>query len=364
MNRYILPAALAILLGLFIGQAIMINHLSADVAALGAKIEARQTLVYTYTEAPPATPAPMPAPSPTPPPDKPAEFIPDPTIPLPAELQRHTEEEAARIGVDAGILYRLMWRESGFDVDAYCIDSNGYESVGLCQINGIAYQFFEERGIDPTTPEGNITAAATLIADFLERGGNMMITVEPSRAHLLEPLLAMLGVRAEPLADQSAVTLSHATRRGAEAMPSLRRMLDGNRRVAMPSATALATSGDTGWNAVPLLSAGPAEQATALMLTRGNQRVIVAGDADWPSNAEMRMGREGIGAANFLFLTEAFSTLADGEFPVRIDRPAPRDDRFALPLGSIATAQWLFMLAAPAALLVLALAVMLRRRRN
>lgn len=92
-------------------------------------------------------------------------------IALPIHLQEHTWQEAQRIGIDPEILLRLMWRESGFQVDAWCIDSNGYESVGLCQINGIAFDWCRDRDIDPYTPEGNITAAAELIQYYINERG-------------------------------------------------------------------------------------------------------------------------------------------------------------------------------------------------
>ena len=94
---------------------------------------------------------------------------PNPNIPLDADLQKYAELKAAEIGIDVNILYRLMYRESRFQIDAWCMDTNGYESIGLCQINGITYSWLEKRGIDPTTPKGNIAAACELIGHYLER---------------------------------------------------------------------------------------------------------------------------------------------------------------------------------------------------
>ena len=90
-------------------------------------------------------------------------------IPLDLELQEHAVSEARRIGIEPSILFALMYRESRFQTDAWRIDTNGYESVGLCQINGIALPFLIERGIDPSSPYGNITAACELIGYYLER---------------------------------------------------------------------------------------------------------------------------------------------------------------------------------------------------
>jgi hypothetical protein len=92
-------------------------------------------------------------------------------ISLPVHLQRHTWSEAKRIGIDPEILLKLMWRESRYQADAWRLDSNGYESVGLCQINGIMLNWLSERAIDPSTPEGNITAAAEIIQYYIEDRG-------------------------------------------------------------------------------------------------------------------------------------------------------------------------------------------------
>jgi hypothetical protein len=92
-------------------------------------------------------------------------------ISLSEPLQRHTWSEARRIGLDPEILLKLMWRESGYQVDAWRMENNGYESVGLCQINGIVYDWLDERGIDPHTPEGNITAAAEIIQYYMDDRG-------------------------------------------------------------------------------------------------------------------------------------------------------------------------------------------------
>ena len=90
-------------------------------------------------------------------------------IPLGPELQEHAVSEARRIGIEPSILFALMYRESRFQTDAWRIDTNGYESVGVCQINGIALPFLIERGIDPSSPYGNITAACELIGHYLKR---------------------------------------------------------------------------------------------------------------------------------------------------------------------------------------------------
>lgn len=97
-------------------------------------------------------------------------------IPLEAGLQEYVYREARAAELEPDIVFRLMYRESRYQEDAYRIDTNGYESTGLCQINGITYPFLSERGIDPkASPESNIAAAVELITYYRdERGYNLL----------------------------------------------------------------------------------------------------------------------------------------------------------------------------------------------
>ena len=56
------------------------------------------------------------------------------------------------------------------------------------------------------------------------------------------------------------------------------------------------------------------------------QRIIVTGDADCISNGELSTKRNGIGSANFDFITESFKWLSYGEFPIETFRPEPTDN--------------------------------------
>ena len=105
-------------------------------------------------------------------------------IPLSLELQIHTYNQATRIGIEPEILFALMRRESGFQEDAWVIDTNGFPSHGLFQINEIAFPFLIERGIDPKeSPAANITAASEIIFYYLNE-----------RNCTLEEALAAYGV--------------------------------------------------------------------------------------------------------------------------------------------------------------------------
>lgn len=99
-----------------------------------------------------------------------------PDIPLDPELKQYTLDVCADYDIDPAILFALMHRESRFQVDAHCIDSNGLESVGLCQINGSTFSFLAARGIDPKgSPEANIQAACELISYYRDERGYTLL---------------------------------------------------------------------------------------------------------------------------------------------------------------------------------------------
>jgi ABC-2 type transport system permease protein len=106
-------------------------------------------------------------------------------------------------------------------------------------------------------------------------------------------------------------------------------------------------------------------QATALALTRTingkQQRIIVTGDADFMSNAELkRMGR----TANFGFNTALFGWFTYGAFPIDSSRPPAPDTRLRLSASGLSVLKWLFMGILPAILLVSAAVLLLRRKRK
>ena len=60
------------------------------------------------------------------------------------------------------------------------------------------------------------------------------------------------------------------------------------------------------------------------------QRILVAGDADCISNAELTRARQGVKTANFTLATESFRWLARDEFPVLLPSIPPRDNELYL----------------------------------
>lgn len=114
----------------------------------------------------PASPAPA-EPTAEPEPSEPAPFLSD-EIPLSYELQEFMQAECLRWGCPYALALAVVEVESHFNMDA--IGAVG--EVGIMQLNpGPGGAYHEEleatTGLDPTTPEGNISGGVYLLGSFM-----------------------------------------------------------------------------------------------------------------------------------------------------------------------------------------------------
>ena len=98
----------------------------------------------------------------------PVDTLPEPlyteAIPLTFALQDVLQTACETYGVEYALALAVMEHESSFNLDA---DS------GICwgpmQINPINYEWLRERGVEPTTHEGNIVAGVLMLGDLLDK---------------------------------------------------------------------------------------------------------------------------------------------------------------------------------------------------
>jgi len=97
-------------------------------------------------------------------------------VPLSRELQEYTINTCLEYDINPVILFRLMYRESRFAVDAIGYNRDGTQDYGLCQLNDVTLPFLLESGIDPTeSPQENIRAACELISYYRDERGYTML---------------------------------------------------------------------------------------------------------------------------------------------------------------------------------------------
>ncbi len=110
----------------------------------------------------------------------------------------------------------------------------------------------------------------------------------------------------------------------------------------------------------------PGPLTAAIGLTRiingRQQRIVVTGDADFLSNAEL--GRYMPKTANFDFSTALFSWFSNGQFPIDTSRPLSKDKRVTIGSGGMVVLKWLLLGILPGLLLIAGSILLIRRKRK
>ena len=246
-------------------------------------------------------------------------------------------------------------------------------------------------------------STVTILQKYIARGGNLLITAEPGKQGVLNPLLKPLGVQLkdgtllQPHDDKEAADLimSDLTAAAGNMSYGAASLYNSHYSIAMPGATALdyqhepagnpggftvqpltAIEGMKSWlrkgkiitdSAAVEFNAAVGDEhtkffATTVGLTRmvggKQQRIAITGDADFMSN-----GRLGLSQINFPFTTGLFKWLCNGSMPVELSVIPPKDTK-APTDGQRAVANTLFTYMLPGVLLLLGAVLLIRRNRK
>ena len=241
---------------------------------------------------------------------------------------------------------------------------------------------------------------------FVERGGNLVILADVGRQAVMNPLMARFGMRIQEgqIAQPSPINpyhivLSRATQLAADTLKgpyrNMRARIDYH-AVTMPGAVALEVVDTTVFKPMTLLTTDTLKTwvekkttdfieetpscdsirggehigsyMTAVALTRMHQgkqqRILVMGDADCWSNAELLATRSGINSQNFSMIPNAFRWLCYGEFPVSSPRPKHRDTETDLTPMMIPNIKNIYCIVVPLLIGLIGLFVIMRRKRG
>jgi len=286
----------------------------------------------------------------------------------------------------------LIKRESlinqGFDPISLRIPKNGIpENVDILVI------------ADPQTaytPE-----ELSSINKYIEMGGNMIIAGEPRRSHIINGIINQLGITMIPgtlvhISDSEKPDLSFVSilPQSDSISPELGRIASLGGQIAMPSAGGLGIVADKGYKIVPIAATAPSgywneintknftEEVPLLDTSIGEietsiptvlalhkkteskeQNIIVMGDADCISNAELSMNREKM-SANWAFIVKSFKWLSNNEYPIDVSRPASKDTEIKITPKSCYAIKIALKWVLPSILLFLAVFVWIKRRNN
>jgi ABC-2 type transport system permease protein len=250
-------------------------------------------------------------------------------------------------------------------------------------------------------PKTSLSAdALAKITAYIDRGGNLLITGEPGKQAMLNPLLQKLGVQLmEGAIVQKSkefspdLVLPNLTATAADLSKPVMKSFKDSVNVSMPGATGLIyadtgafeirpllmTNGNSSWLKKEKLVIDSADivfspasgdvkrsVATAISMTRKingkEQRIVVTGDADFMSNVEL--GRNNVSVANFYFNTALFSWLSYGEFPIDASRPDALDKRVNVTSDQVDAFRIIFVWVLPAILLAFGTILLIRRKRK
>jgi ABC-2 type transport system permease protein len=217
---------------------------------------------------------------------------------------------------------------------------------------------------------------------------------------MLNPLLSKLGIqlREGTLVQaskqlQPELITTYITAECAGFFPPLTHAHHDSAKVSMPNACVLSYTDTGAFKTFPLLMTDPqvtwlkkgklvsdsAEVVfnaaegderqtfpTALGLTRKinnkEQRIIVLGDADFMSNAELN--RFNLRNINFIFATGLFSWLNNGEFPIDSSRPPAKDINVTVTKDRVKLLKIVYVWVFPGLLLAAGAILLLRRKRK
>ena len=236
--------------------------------------------------------------------------------------------------------------------------------------------------------------------DYIARGGNLLFAGEFRQQDMLNPLIEPFGVRLQPgcivkpSEDLSPEYVgSNMTIAGAALNYIFNDMEVFDECLSTPTCVALDYDDNHGYKVTPLLvtdsrgswnelqttnfaddtvhmdiSTGEREQShvTSVALSRQvndkEQRVIILGDADCFSNAEIDAMRKGLNARNYAFIRGAFSWLTYEQAPIDVRRLIPPDNEVYVGKQGMAVTKYAMTIGLPVILLIVACIIWFRRR--
>ena len=261
--------------------------------------------------------------------------------------------------------------------ERFSLINHGFDFASLSLAEPVAADVDILLIADPRTPYGE--AELGHVADFVDRGGDMVLLVEGDSAASVDPILAGLGLARGPVLRQPhedyPETLILADHSGGVVDAYWGANNDGL-PVGMPGAIELLTAPDAdGFTRTPIAIANGADRvgdgtsagtapvvAYALERTHAGerQRVLVFGDADIFSTASAGR-RDPLTATSIM---DAFHHLTEGAYPVQRTRDEPIDGTLTIERGHIQGLRWFLFGLLPLSVLAGGGTLLLSRRRR
>ena len=254
--------------------------------------------------------------------------------------------------------FRAALVNQGFDVDTVNLDRQ--ELAPATAVLVLA------------APKTALSATAVAkLQQYIQSGRNLFVLTEPGSNAATAPVLQELGVKAdeqpvtEPSKDYAPDFIMAHFAEGAGAIePRFSALQADSAIVSVPGAAALQQVNASVFHATPLLvtqNKQPLVMALERKQSGRQQRIIVSGDADFISTAELSRSRPEV--RNQLMTTSLFRWFTNGAFPVNTGSIPSKDAIESDDTGVLAL-RIVFFGVLPLALLVFATSLLMYRKRR
>ncbi|MHA4807344.1 Gldg family protein [Flavitalea flava] len=282
------------------------------------------------------------------------------------------------------LTFRYALINQGFEVDTISLQTQEIPKGLSCLVIADPKILYNEK-------------AQTKIRDYIAAGGNVMFAGEPGRQNIVNPLIAPLGVQ---LMDGQLVqeskdnvpnfVLAKFSDTAGAYSPEWR---NTGGILSMMGSAGLQFAKSDSFDIQPVVVTNIKDTWNKLLktnmdsvkvtydpvagdlkkilpigvgLTRSvggrQQRIMVFGDADFMSNAEM--GRGNIRTRNFELMVEMFKWFSNGTFPVDTSRPDMLDNKLTIEKEGVSLLKILFMGIIPGLILIGGAILLVRRKRK
>lgn len=283
--------------------------------------------------------------------------------------------------------FRQSLLNQGFDTKEVNLDSEELSGIDILVISDLR---------DSLSP-----VALAKVEKYIADGGNIFILGDYQRGENMNKVTASIGVRfGEGLLVQNnkysspSILFAGYTPESVPLFPSYIKLEKYGWKVAMPTCVSLDYSAAKDFKVTEILVSSKeawSEYETTDLVdgefifnpaaneTKGKfptfismsreingkeQRILVAGDADFIANQELGMERSDASKSNYNVISGSFRWLSNDQYPVDVTRAEQQDDEVYMPKGSDKWVKIISYIIIPLILIISAIIIIVRRQRK